>query len=476
MFHLDQRLTHPHDFINGLDGDTGLLQPPKAHRAAETQPLSAREYRRLAHWAENRDQLRLPVHGIDPEQLAEAGWAVLFGAGVELRIREALRPLLRLRKNQAGELYREIQLPSDPSALDFLCEHQVAFGPAVPRKLPYYLLLVGDPEQIPFEFQYRLDIQYAVGRIHLETCEGYERYANSVVQAEQSTDKQRPAVFWGTQIEGDDSSQWMMRGLVEPLVSSLRAGREAATQGLYQVEQAPDGRKATLARLLGREVPAFLFTASHGMLFSHSPRRRREAQGALLCEDWRPGQVPVPQQAFFAAEDLEDEANLAGLILFHFACFSTGCSRHDPFERGPVGAGRLQSERSFVARLTQRLLAHGAQAVVGHIDRAFSTSFTWEEEGDQTRVFASMLRQLLAGHRLGHATETVNTRYAEYAAELNPLLLQRPREGTPSAELLRKLHRATLDARNYLVIGDPAVRLVGAKVRRPVIRPPSAAS
>ena len=53
-----------------------------------------------------------------------------------------------------------------------------------PAKLPYYVMLVGSPEQIPFEFQYLLGVEYAVGRLSFDDATDYARYANSTIAYE----------------------------------------------------------------------------------------------------------------------------------------------------------------------------------------------------------------------------------------------------------------------------------------------------
>ncbi len=83
--------------------------------------------------------------------------------------------------------------------------------------------------------------------------------------------------------------------------------------------------------------------------------------------------------------------------------------------------------------------------------------------GGQSQVFEDSLKRLLEGHPVGSALEPFGLRYAELAAELKEEL-EFAEFGTGSAadELIPRLWTATNDARNYAVLGDPAVRLPAA--------------
>jgi hypothetical protein len=333
--------------------------------------------------------------------------------------------------------------------------------------MPYYLLIVGDPEAIPYPFQAQLDVQYAVGRIWFETVEEYERYARAVVAAESgATARPRRITFFGPRNPGDGATELSADFLIAPLAERMGAtvnGGIPWEVRLHRAEEATKGRLGTV--LGGADTPALLFTASHGMGFPNGDPLQLGHQGALLCQDWpgRPAwQGPIPPEHYFTADDVKADADVAGLIAFFFACHGGGTPRYDDFAHRSEWKKREIAPRAFVSSLPRRLLAHpkgGALAVVGHVERAWSQSFLWRSSEGQTDVFESTLGLLRKGWPIGAAMEYFNQRYAELAALLTMEIQKAQLGETVDAARVSSLWTAHNDARSYVVVGDPAVRL-----------------
>lgn len=464
-------MSSPSLYFNGIDGETGeYLLPP-----ATPEDLAA-VARRGSMGAENlvdaQFWLRQGKRGLrkgDPRDLAQAGWGVIFAANDPRaeEVRTALAPLLALRRTQAGSFrehyYRELRRDRGYQAGDtkrrFLSRFGVGPGAADPDRMPYYLLIVGDPESIPYEFQYQLDMQYAVGRIWFETVEEYAAYAQNVVAAEARPRGARSAAFFAPHHPDDAATGLSSTQLGAPLAARAAKQRPGWT---VRPVLGDDATKARLASLLGGgETPDFLFTAGHGMVYKNGHPLQMSSQGALLCRDW-PGpkswQKAIPPDFYFGAEDVKGTEALRGMISFHFGCYSAGGPAWDDFstkhERVPV------APLPFVSRLPLRLLQAGALAVIGHVEKAWQCSIEWPGAGTQIQVFEDALDRLLAGHPVGSAMEPFGQRYAELASDLSAELEEVWRGGPPDEARLADLWQNSHDARNYIVLGDPAVRLV----------------
>ena len=297
-------MTDPLLFVNGVDGSTGAyLLPPLT--PADLSAAARGEWPDPAHLKELKGRQRRaeatlgPIEGINPKDLAQTGWGIIFPHDAHPLIRESLSDLLALRKKQAGarnsKYYREFVGPDGyrpgESKVAFLARHGVGLGPADPENMPYYLLIVGDPEIIPFTFQYQLDVQYAVGRVQFDTPDEYLCYARSVVAAETGQIRlAQRAVFFGVCNPDDHATALSATELVEPLAGLISGGHPDWT---VQSWLAADATKQRLTTLMGGEAPpALLFTASHGLGFPCRDPNQLRRQGALLCQDW-PGPEAV---------------------------------------------------------------------------------------------------------------------------------------------------------------------------------------
>lgn len=463
---------------NGVNGLTGeYLVPPLepsqlAARAkgSSVDPEMAGELKQL--WNAINEPSFRPPFNVHPENVADAGWAIVFASDETDAVKDAFGPLIEHRRRRIdGDRVKVLDYLPGERWPEWLHRQHTAPGNVDPSKVPYYVLLVGSPSRIPFSFQYLLDVEYAVGRLHFDDADGYRRYVSALVNYEEASaaPHDKAAVFFGTRHPFDGATQLSADLLVQPLAKSFQpGGRFAADIHGYQVHPPLLERMATKAALaeilagtgrVGR--PALLFSATHGMGGwppGHPDQVARH--GALLCQDW-PGLGQISPAQYFAAADVAADARVHGLVAFFFACYSAGTPRVDPFQHKSGQAPPAVAEEPFVAALPKRLLAHpegGALAVIGHIERAWGYSFVSGGES-QLLPFQNAIGRILAGQPVGHAMKDFNEKYAALSANVSNVLEQMGFGKLVPDTQLAQLWTERNDAQTYVVLGDPAAAL-----------------
>lgn len=432
----------------------------------------------LIHGLETKRTLGPPPE-FDVDDLAQVRWGIIWPpkplSVAEEAHRAALGPLLTLRQEQMGgrrpnEFYYQPGWEYD----DFLWNTaEVETGEMRPDSVPYYICIVGSPSRIPWEFQQYLDGEYAVGRLWFDDpadCESYVEHLIRYERSDKPSSLGREALLVGTQHADDPPTRNSAARLVRPLFDWLVQERDeynfqptlllgdAAGGGAYKAE--------ILKRLGGsgtdrggRRLPSLLFTAGHGMEYHKDSSDQASAQGALLFQDW-PGPFTKPQPAhYLSGGDLQDEINLEGMITFCFACFSAGTPLKDDWVYPSFWQRPQQiAQQPFVARLPQKMLAQGLGAFVGHVSRAWESSFMAARDGQsQTETFRAVIGELLRGRRTGHATDYLNQRWQRQTVQLENWMSNKKRKRGKKEVIA--LWQARNDGRGYVVLGDPATKM-----------------
>jgi hypothetical protein len=456
-----------------------MTQEEAARRAAGAPPHGGDVgvLRRL--W----EALKRPFHGlpddIDPIDLASAGWAVVLPTETPDEVRQAIEQLVahrRVHTRIPADRCRIVDYEPGQSLTDWLRSLGVHLADVEPTTLPYYVVLIGGPEIISFEFQSLLDVNYAVGRIAFDRAEQYRRYIEGLIAYEtsRSVPNAREVLYWGPRNPADRATELSADCLIRPLYHGIPATGDQPAMPAVAEQRGfrarclgdPDATRANLLEPLhaGRPAsrPAFLFTASHGLEWPNGHENQAAQQGALICQDWpRPG-VPPRAEHCVCATDIGDDAHLDGLVAFLFACHGAGTPAYNQFLANHAKGLVPIAARPFVAALPQRLLSHPngpALAVFGHVERAWGYSILPRGLGSRLRPFRNLISRILKGEPVGHATKDFSDRFTTASAQLN--LLNDPSfpGARPPASELAAIWIECNDARNYVLLGDPAARL-----------------
>jgi hypothetical protein len=454
--------------LNGIDGASGAylqdaidLSAAAALVRREGRDPAVDSWLRRVWRSLTRPHLGLAPN-VRPEVVAEAGWGVVFHRNEDPAVKAALEPLIahRRRTIENDARVKVLEYIDGESRARFLARHGVGAASVVPDKVPYYLLLAGGPERIPFSVCHDLDVEYAVGCLQFDTPEEYRRYAESVIALEtgNAPARERRATFFATRHSMDAATRLSADNMVRPLIASV--GSAFGTTSPFVGESAC--KSVLIEALRGRTArPAFLMTASHGIGWPCGDARQAAAQGALLCQDWPPFTAPEPAH-YVAASDVAADAEIHGLVAFVFACYGAGTPSHDRYAHNAGEAPPRIAPKPFIAALPKALLAHprgGALAVIGHIERAWGYSIVTPNAGPQLLPFENALLRIAAGEPVGHAMKDFNEKYAALSTTLSSLLEQKSYGAVVSERELAAAWAERNDAGGYMVIGDPAVSL-----------------
>ncbi len=438
-------------------------------RALTDRLVESAQARMLGEIGElGREELINPA---DPE----VGWGLVFYEDIPQAVRDALEPL---RQHRQGRL-----LP-DWGALHtyrgWLRDQGINITNRDTRDLPYYILLVGRPDQILVEYQYELDRIRAVGRLDLgDDPAVYRAYVETVLACEKAPPVARRVLFAAARTPGDDSTYLSADHLVPALAALPDEDKDLQPLG-YQAQHLDAARRAQLKAALcadaGGHAPALAFLATHGVSFDAGHAQQVAEQGGWICSDWQGG--PVPRQAYLAAADVGPDFYAPGSIIFSLACFGAGSSRKSEYARyynlldPQEKLDEQVASRSFVAALPQRLLTYrhggqpaGALAYIGHVDLSWTSAF-WDAEKKQADValFESLVRRLLLGDTVGMAMEKFAQVVNDFNGALTSFMGHSGKLDISDEKAVGEVWIGRNNAQGFIVLGDPAVRVDPAKL------------
>jgi hypothetical protein len=448
----------------GTAAATGTLDPNagkwgvRQHLQSYPQPLAAGEPADFRNWRDPDVGWGVLLADTDAVSKADRARAVDAPSSIKkLLDARAGAPVFRyrpdilpgfLRRYYADGTERDIALSGSDRGLG-------------DKKLPWYMLIVAAPEEIPWQVQYLMNTSCFTGRLDLDE-EGRARYVDALLNSwDGSTVSSNTPVVWAVD-QGQQDITWLMRGAIaDPVAAKLRADAQIGDR-ITHLAGAP-ATAANLVEALKTTRPAFIVTTSHGLTSpADDPDKMRKQLG-----------FPVDRLgASVTPEGLLDAWQPDGAIWYAHACCSAGSDAGTSYS-GLVKAGSsvertleaVGSLGASVAPLPKALLGarRPARAFIGQVEPTFN--FTLRNPENQ-QLLTSSLQRALYNHMFRIQPEPVGMALADCYRHVGELFAQWQQlvrnvggavAGARDAALRTQL--MAIDRQSMVILGDPTVAL-----------------
>jgi hypothetical protein len=408
------------------------------------------------------DEIR-PVAQPRLDHPEEAGWAYVVCDGDPQRdsITGKLEPLATRRGRT-----EPLEFPAGADRGDWIDEIYRGMG----DKRPRYVLLAGDPTQLPYQLQVDLAAAGAmVGRVCFPDPEDYGTYAAKLERFDggdpvPTLNATVVSTFGGI----TDATVFSSRFLIPPVTTLLNASGFT----VHPVTDKAATKDGITAELLA-ERRAIVFTASHGA--GRRDGDPRAVNGAWGCAPADPA-APANRWDWLTAADLPSGAVAPGGLVVQFACFGYGTTDHTSFAAWLGNSTVIEASEPFVAAIPQKLLANpdGPLGYVGHVDYALAHGFVdpygpspANSTHPRVQPFLSLITKAVVELApIGLALRDLHERSASLASELTSTFDTLAQQGVKPTDL-DEAEKKTLvdkvirrnDAMHFLLFGDPAARV-----------------